>query len=255
MYLEEQSESPKVYRAENDINLKFKAKEGKFSLYVREKKEKVDCENVEIIPISDSRFTIKSAMNEPGEFIFSGLYKDARGKLTVLKSSSGKTKVYAEGAWSEIKKDTNLKFTRVVFCLLNTSKGWMRTEFELQGIAAVMWSNLAEKRLNGILGLSVSLEKSFSTPLGKFYEMVPEVKGTIGKEEDDKAREYAEEIRKMYESYDKIQVHYSKAEKEREEESSAVSGASQLEKDVNEVMGDALLSDDDVSDQLSQVPY
>lgn len=170
MYHSEESEAPKIVRVETEASIRFKAKEGSFDIYDRSTKENKQVKEIVIVPVNDSRFTVKAAQNDEGAFIFSAMYRSAKQNITVLRSENGKVSVVKQGPWAEI-KDANLKYTRVMYCLLVDGKSMKRAEFDLQGIGLVQWGKIRPQG-NFAVTLAVSQDKSFKTPKGTFYEMV-----------------------------------------------------------------------------------
>lgn len=209
MYHEEQtSDAPQIYRPMIEARLRFKSKDGKFEVYRTNTKEKELLDAIAIIPISDSRFTIKPAQNTPGEFLFSGLYRSSKQRITVLKSQGGKVSMYKEGTWEELKTDPNLKYTKVLFCLLKTGDKLETAEFDLQGVAMIMWGDISKRGTDGVIALSVSPEKDFKTKLGSFHTMLGEVVAKPNEREDTEARAFAAEVKKSCESHDASYKHY-----------------------------------------------
>lgn len=219
MYLNERSDSPSIFRAESEVSILFKAKKGHFDIYDKAKKESREVSQVEIIPINDSRFTIRAAENIEGEFIFSGLYKTTRQKITVLQKKSNKTSVHKEGYWEKGigLGDPNLKFVKLLFCLYKDGDAWRRAEFELRGIAAVQWNKIAEKGTDRIMLLSVSPEKTFDTGGRKFFEMTGGAEDDIDPTGDSAAKAFALDIKKMFDSYDQSYEFYEGKEEKAEE--------------------------------------
>lgn len=183
MYHNEQSEAPAIVRVDVDANIRFKGKDGVFEIYDRSTKEKKEMKEITIVPVNDSRFTVKAAQNDEGSFLFSAMYRSAKQNITVLRSENGKVSVEKQGTWAEV-KDANLKYTRVLYCIFRDGKDLKRAEFDLQGIGLVQWGKLRPTE-NKVLTLAVSAEKSFKTPKGQFYEM------TLAKSEDPKPAEDA----------------------------------------------------------------
>lgn len=181
MYHSEQSEAPSIVRVEVEANIRFKGKDGVFEVYDRATKEKKELKEITIVPVNDSRFTVKAAQNDEGSFLFSAMYKSAKQNITILRSTGGKVSVEKQGTWAEI-KDANLKYTRVMYCILRDGKDLKRAEFDLQGIGLVQWGKIRPAE-NKTLTLAVSAEKTFKTPKGQFYEM------TLVKTEDPKPSE------------------------------------------------------------------
>lgn len=203
MYLEEQtSDAPRIHRAEIQAYIQFKGKNGYFEIYDAVTKEKKQVPSIEILPINDSRFTVKPAMNEPGIFMFSGLYKSSKQTITVLEMKDGKTTVYIEGDWEMLKQDPNLKFTKVFYCMLKEGNRFLTAEFQLQGIAMIQWGEIATQGTSGMMTLTVSKEKTFKTKLGMFHTMEGGITGEPTAEEDMVAKYFSEDIKKAFASHD-----------------------------------------------------
>lgn len=218
-YEVEQSEAPRIIQADVRYFLRFKPKDGVYTVYDREMKENKEVKTIDIIKISDSRFTVKAAQNEVGAFIFSGLYRDARNTITVLEKRDGRTSVIAEGDWQTIKQNSNLKYVKVLYCLYKNGKTWHKAQFDLMGIASIQWQKVSG---DGVLTLAVSDKKSFQTPRGDFYEITKKAVGEVDEATDGQARVFAGELANVYDSYDANAQYYAKSKKEEESVNSAV---------------------------------
>lgn len=226
MYINERgSEAPQIYKADIPISVRFKAKEGVFDLYDRATKKASKEKTLRIIPISDSRFTVKAAQVADGESVWSALYRHHKQHITVLKKKGTKTSIYAQGTWEEIKKDPNMKFTKVLFCLADIGGVWQPAQFELQGISAIMWQTISSKGTDRIMKLDVSSQKSFKTDKGFFYEMTGEPVDVISEDLDMKARDFSLEVQKVYDTNDANYEHYKKERGDKEEEQMGVDPA------------------------------
>lgn len=201
-YEEETSDAPRIYRPDIATYLRFKAKDGVFEIYDAVTKEKKQVKELTILPVNDSRFTVKPAMNEPGIFMFSGLYRSSKQKITVLQQKDGKTSIYKEGTWDELKPDANLKFTKMLYCMLKDGDRFVTAEFQLQGVSMIMWGDISAKGTDGIMTLSVSAEKNFKTKLGAFYSMIGAVTGKPDEQEDAAARHFGGEVKRAFDSHD-----------------------------------------------------
>lgn len=203
MYFEEStSDAPRIYRPEISAYLRFKAKDGAFEIYDAVTKEKKQVKELMILPVNDSRFTVKPALNEPGIFMFSGLYRSPKQTITVLQQRDGKTSVYKEGPWEELKVDANLKFTKMLYCMLKDGDRFVTAEFSLQGVGMIMWGDISAKGTDGLMTLTVSEEKNFKTKLGVFYSMQGSVTGKPDESEDTAAKHFGSEIKRAFDSHD-----------------------------------------------------
>jgi len=215
MYHEETSEAPKIIRVETDLSIRFKAKDGIFDIYDRESKTNKQVKEVTIVPVNDSRFTIKAAQNDEGSFIFSAMYRSTKQNIVILQSTNGKVSVVKQGTYEQI-KDANLKYTRVMYCIFTEGKTIKRAEFDLQGIGLVQWWKIrtAEKVATTI---KVSADKSFKTPKGQFYEMVAGASRVPTVAEDTAAGFMAENVADSFKSFD-ANYEYRKLERSNKNE-------------------------------------
>lgn len=200
MYHEETSEAPKIIRVETDLSIRFKSKDGIFDIYDRESKTNKQVKEVTIVPVNDSRFTIKAAQNDEGSFIFSAMYRSTKQNIVILQSTNGKVSVVKQGTYEQI-KDANLKYTRVMYCIFTEGKTIKRAEFDLQGIGLVQWGKIrtAEKVATTI---KISADQSFKTPKGQFYEMVAGASRVPTVAEDTAAEFMAENVADSFKSFD-----------------------------------------------------
>lgn len=200
MYHSEESEAPKIIRVDTEVSVRFKGKDGVFDIYNRKTKENKQVKEITILPVNDSRFTVKAAQNDDGAFIFSAMYRSTKQNITVLKSESGKVSVVKQGTWEAI-KDANLKYTRVLYCIIIDGKSIERAEFELQGIGLVQWGKIRTQD-NVAITLAVSSEKTFKTPKGMFYEMVSVKKDIPKLAEETAAKFMADSVKESFDSFD-----------------------------------------------------
>lgn len=226
MYFNEKSDAPKIERVEVDKYVRFKPKDGVFEIYDKETKEKTEVKEISLIPVNDSRFTVKAAQNDDGAFIFSGMYRDARESITVLRSEGGRVRVYAEGSWSDIKGDANLKYTRVMYAVLRNGKKVERAEVSLQGIALVQWGKIRQglPETPEVVVLSVSSQKTFSTPKGMFYEMVLSKTDKVHPAEDAAGHLLAENVQRSFASHDANRKYRKQETEEAKATEAAISG-------------------------------
>jgi hypothetical protein len=209
MYLKEKTnEAPRIKKVDINFNLRFKPKFGKFEVYGRDVGEKADFKKLEIIPIADSRFTIKLAQNEKGVSVWSGLYKNTNQNITVMRKKGDKIKIYEQGNWEELKAK-DFKYVKILHCLVKINNKWERGEFELQGIAAIMWGDIRDKGTDRVITLQISADKDFKTKMGNFYSMIGGATGDIPDEVDKTAKDFASELSEMYASHDKNYKHYN----------------------------------------------
>lgn len=259
MYVNEKSDNPSIYRAESDISIVFKAKKGHFDFYDKASKQSKKLKEVEIIPVSDSRFTIRAAENVEGEFIFSGLYKSTRQKITVLRKKDGKTGVYKEGYWERNVGlgDQNLKFVRLLFCLVKDGGKWKRAEFDLRGVSAVQWSRIAAAGTDGVLKLSITEKAEFEAGGRKFYQFFSSGKSEVPADGDTEAKAFASEVEKMYRSYDESYAYYEKQDREGAEQFERETGEpTKPVKPVDQVEIPTINLDDDGNDiRIEDVPF
>jgi len=220
MYLQEKTnQAPAIKQVKIDFNLRFKPKKGHFDVYSRESRENAEFKELEIIPIADSRFTIKTAQNTKGVFIWSGLYTNPSQKITVMKKEKDKTEIYKQGDWQLLKAE-GLKYVKILHCLAKINKKWQRCEFELQGITAIMWQDVKSKGTDRIIKLQVSADKDFATKMGAFYSMIGGATSDIPIAIDAAARGFAKELEEMYASYDENYEFYNAKNKPVSEDNS-----------------------------------
>lgn len=265
MYLNERgSDAPQIYRADIPVSIKFKAKDGSFDLYDRRDKKQSKEKSIKIIPVSDSRFTVKAAQVAEGEMVWSGLYRSPKQHITVLKKKGTKTSVYAEGTWEELKRDPNMKYTKVLYCLIELGGIWVPAQFELQGISSIMWQTISSKGTDRIMKLETSPKKTFKTDKGFFYEMVGGPIEAINPEQDGAAQSFAAEVKKIYDTNDANYEHYKKERGTDPDDGEAVSQPqetksavpSQPRVDISEVEIPIVgRSDDDKEIKIEDVPF
>lgn len=258
MYINERgADAPKIYKANIVLNVRFKAKDGVFDLYDRDTRQATQVKAINIIPISDSRFTIKAAQVINGESIWSSLYRSPKQHITVLKKSGMKTSVYAQGTWEELKKDNNLKYTKVLYCLVERDGKWLTAQFDLQGIAAIMWNTVTAKGTDRIMKLQVSSTKSFKTDKGYFHEMIGEAVDVIEGALDEQAKAFADEVKKVYDTNDKAYEYYKQQGKDLEEEQLGAAPAtpSALGKEYDEIPVTNQPKKDDEIKIIEDVPF
>lgn len=205
MYLKEEgSSAPESKRVDEQVSAQIKVKNGEFTLYNRETKEKTEeLKTLKIVPINSSRFTIKASEGVAGEYVFSGTYRSPKQKITVMKSSNGSTKKLLEGSWQDIKdqaKAMSLKYTKLLYCLIEQDGEWVKGILDLQGISAIQWSQLVLPGAGNSVTLKISDEKNFETSGKKFYSV--EVASTESLEDESDAIAYAQEVEEFFKSED-----------------------------------------------------
>lgn len=208
-YEVEANDRPQIKYARTDFKIQFKPKFGEYRLFNQVTKEETIVKELTIIPISDSRFRIKAAENVAGVSIFSSLYKSADQTITVLEKRDGRTKALAVGKWADIKFTPNIKFVKVLYCLVRVNDRWFRAEVELIGIAAIQWQKNVPLR-DGILTIGVSTTQSFSADNRSFYEITQGAIEEIDQAADAEAVEFQSDIKVMYASYDAAYDFYTK---------------------------------------------
>lgn len=233
MYLKtESSGAPESKRVDEKISLKMKVKDGVFSTYNRETKEKQELKEVTIVPINNDRFTIKASEGAPGEFVFSGVYRSAKQNINVMKSSGGSTKSILEGNWASIKdaaKASGLKYTKLFYCLIKTGDTFEKAVFDLQGIAAIQWGKIDGVDIGESITLKVSEEKNFESSGKRFYSMEKVGFDTIPAEADKLAQEYASEVDAFFKSEDERYEYYKDSKIEEANAENQIAAADQEE--------------------------
>lgn len=252
MFYEEQTESPKIERVEVDSYIRFKAKDGVFEVYDKATKAKKELKEISILPVNDSRFTIKPAQNDEGSFLFSGMYRSTKQHLTVLRHENGRTSIEAEGDWQTIKSNPNLKYTRVLYCVLRDGEESKRAEFTLQGIGLVQWGGIRSNE-NIVNILAVSADKSFKTPKGMFYEMTLKEKVKTTTKEEEKALALVDDIQRSFASHDANYSYRAKLRNQPEAPVSIETAAKIMNPEQKDVLNLDATGEDEVD--ITKVPF
>jgi len=218
MYIKENtSEAPQIKRVNIEFNARFKPKNAKFDIYERETGTLVEVEQLEIIPISDSRFTVKDPQSQKGIYVWSGLYQNAKQIITIMQKKDGKVSILEQGDWKFLKFN-GYKYVKILHCLIKVNGKWKTCEFELAGISAIMWGNIRVHGTEGIMKLQISSSKDFETARGNFHSMTGFIVQAVPQDVDDVAKSFATEIMEMYESYDENYKFYNEKNRLKEEE-------------------------------------
>lgn len=260
MYLQEKTnEAPEIKRVEIDFNLRFKPKKGKYEIYERKSRELVEFENLEIIPIADSRFTVKIAQNVKGIHIWSGLYKSPKQNITVMKKENDKVEIYKQGDWRSLKAE-GLKYVKILHCLVKINNKWQRGEFEFPGITAIMWQDIKSKGTDRVISLQISADKDFETKMGNFYSMTGGATDDVPKEADETAKKFAGELAEMYKSHDENYEFYNAKNEpvsdDISEDTSDTTPEEKTQEDANsEEIPTIEIEDDKDSVKIEEIPF
>jgi hypothetical protein len=197
----QESNAPEAVRVDANLSVSFKTKNGEFVIYNRETKQKTTSKSIKMIGINDERFTIKMGESVPGQFVFSGIYRSAKQTINILKSANGKTESIMKGTWANIKdsaKAAGLKYTKLVYALVENNGSFDKAVIELQGISAIQFGKLGE--LSPVQEIVCSENKTFESGGKFFYEMQL---GTGSELSDDTlAQAYLQEVKASFKSED-----------------------------------------------------
>lgn len=251
MYLEEnKDDKPKIYFVETRYEVRFKTKDGAFSIYDRKENEKKEVKSIDVIAISDSRFSIDKPSVSANERYFSGLYQSTKQKVSIVKMFDGKTSVIANGDWkTEVKPlHSDAKFTKHLFCIVDLGDGFETADFKFNGLALMQWLKLQNKNTKGVLKLKVSDKKDYKLPDSsmEYYQIVIEDIADIENSDDEKAKEFSSEVKKMYESYDASYVYYNKPQVRDRSGDITDEEIDEINKDIPVVVKDDKVRIDDV---------
>lgn len=204
------SEGPKVKYVNVDLNLTFKPKKGVIEAWDFEAKEKREFKSIDIIPISDLRFTVEAGEPVAGERVVAGLYRSAKQTITVFKNG----KVMAKGLWADIKEPHNLRWVKVLHCIVMDNGKPRPARFDIKGLAHGMWADIKESGTDGVITLSVSDEASYKYKGKSFYLLSKASQADLTTDQEVFANDFAMQVKESYESEDASYKYYRDKDKE-----------------------------------------